>query len=87
MRGLKGLENATLQWNSSVNIKGQSFQRVNALVRESADVYKQTALSINKTTGEVYALDKGLKTKSNTMNNVIERAAIANDIDKRKKNR
>ena len=72
---IQGLEKATLQWDSAINVKGQSFQRVNAFVKESAGVYKQTALSINKATGEVYALDRGLKTKGDTLAGIVGKVA------------
>lgn len=71
IKEIEGLGRSTLQFSNIVDIGGESFQRVNAFAKDSAGIFKQTAFHINKTTGEIYAMDRGLKTKGDTLTKII----------------
>jgi len=75
IRSIEGLSEASIRMEGTVNHKGQSFQRVMAYVKDADGIFRQTAISINKATGEVFKLDKGLRTKGDTLTSIIGKVA------------
>ncbi len=76
LSGIRELQGATLQWNSAVNIQGQSYQRLNAIVKEGNGVQQTYALAINRSTGEITMADRGLRTFGDTLQNSLRKFGV-----------
>lgn len=75
IQGMTGLESATVRAKGSVTNAAGTFQLYDASVRQADGSMQTFRFSVNVATGEIYQLDKGLKSSTGAFDSITGKAA------------